>query len=75
MDNETFWIRLWTLAALLVISIAGSLIMKSANYNKAYLDALAKSADPIALSCAITIADMNEGTQSTSLLCVDKARK
>ncbi len=75
MEENTFWVRIWTLIALIAISIGGSLIMKSASYNKAYLDALAKSSDPIALSCALTIADMSEGTEATQLLCVDKARK
>lgn len=74
MNENTFWIRLWTLLVCTGAILLLALLFFASVNRKVYLETISKASDPIAIACAVSIKD-SDATASASVLCVDKARK
>ncbi len=74
MDENTFWIKVWTLISTTVALTLMTLLLVASQNKKAFLETISKSPDPIAVACAVSIKESTTASD-VSVLCSDKARK
>ncbi len=73
-SNDKFWISLWSLGSITILTLACSYMYKSQQYDRIKLEALSKVADPIAFACAETISGTVQA-KADMFLCIEKVRK
>lgn len=71
MLEEKFWIRLWTMCIIAVVTMIGGCQVSEYTKNKMVTEAIAKGVDPIKATCAIK----GTGTDTKALICAEASKK
>ena len=68
MDENKFWLSLWSVAAVFVISIGSITALYNANNTNKVHDLIIKGVDPISARCAITANSTYDSGLCTTVL-------
>lgn len=66
--SETFWFRIWSLAAAVVIVVMGSCTYVSTITKENWKNAVANGADPLVVSCALGIGG-SSSSHADAIMC------
>jgi len=68
MDENKFWISIWSVAAVFIISIGSIIALYNINNTNKIHDLIVKGIDPISARCAITATSYSDGSLCTTVL-------
>lgn len=71
MLEEKFWIRLWTMCIVAVVTMVGGCQVSNYLDNKMVAEAIAKGVDPTKATCAIK----GTGADTKALICAEASKK
>lgn len=72
MDENKFWLSIWTLATVVAISIIGACMAVSLDTKNKWEKAVSNGADPMAVSCALNIS--GDSHAADAIICTTLAQ-